>query len=194
MAKSKWYSDGVPATDPAKEAVKAAKTLQEKVKAEEIREGRIEQIMAVMMQFADKRGEPTWNRHVRKAFAASWKITDAQVKALSSEASKRVKSWVEDPEEVRRNVGVLLDNGLRKTMANQDWNNAAKLSLVALKMTDGPTKVELTVKTKQPTPADAAQAVKDLFGVRVSNAEDLEGTVIGETEPADGDPKGSSEE
>lgn len=155
---------------PTKEAL--VRLEQDKIKAAELKESRIEQIAGLMRQFADSQGKPVWTRAVRKALAAAWKMQDWEIKKLSAIASKRVRAEVNDPEEVRRNVGVVLDTGLRTTLAKGDWNNASKLASVALKMTEGPIQVEITAKTavRQPTPADAAQAVREVFGVRVSNS------------------------
>ena len=124
-----------------------------------------------MRQFCDSKGNVLWTRKLRLALGKSWGLTDRQVRDLSNEAHRRVCEEVDDPESHRRNVGSVMLDGLAHCKANKDWKTAAVVSTVILKMADGPVKIEVSVETKQPTPADAARAVREMFTDRVENDE-----------------------
>ncbi len=168
-----WSGDGGPCTTPEKEAAKAAKTEQERIAAEDLKESRIEQIMSLMRQVATKTGAPTWDTKIRKALAVQWKMEDKKVRVLSNEAHKRVIAEAKGQEagSIQRNTLLGLDEGLRTTFSKKDWKSFAVLGELGRKITEGPVQVEVSVKAKEPTAADGALAVREMFGVRVTNEE-----------------------
>lgn len=168
------FSDGVPCTDPDKEAAKAAKTEKDKIAATSLKEERIEQIMSIMRQVATKSGAPTWNKKVSRALAMGWGLTNKNVTNMACEASNRIRAEVlgtAPPGEVlslRDNLLHALQKGILQVAGTNDTKAMAVYGPIIAKITDGPTRVEVTVKTKEPTPVDAAAAVTEMFGKKVS--------------------------
>lgn len=184
-----------PKNPKASEAAKAREarlgemTEQEKAAARDLKEARIEEIVKIMRPFAIN-GKLTWTRDVRLDLGALWGLSDAEVRRLSAEASKRIREDVDDPDELRRSAGEVILDQLAVAHSKNNVKDIALLAALVIKMADGPgQRIDISVETKQPTPSDAAQAVKEMFGVRVSNDKELT-----ESEPTDSDPKGPAEE
>ncbi len=195
VPRSKIFSDGVPATDPAKVA---KNTEKEKAAAKAIRQSRIETIADMMRQFQSG-GQLTWTRKVRLALGKAWDLNDDQMMVLSGEAHKIVELEVDDPQSIRRNVGAVMQDALVDCHNKKDHKGAAIVSTVMIKLAEGAAKkVEVTVELKQPTPADASRVMQEVFGNRVLKLEDTENRSIADTgaeaEPADSPPKDPSDD
>lgn len=162
-------------------------TEAEKVADKALREGRIEQIAEIMRECYGADGKTLWTRKLRLQLGREWGLTDQQTQKLSGEAHKRVTSEVDNPEELRRTVGIAVMDGLALAFRKKDWKAVAALGALGIKMADRVQKIEVTIETKQPTPADAARAVAEMFGTKVSNFDECEKESPGGTEPA-GDP------
>ncbi len=164
--KSKWFSDGVPATDPDKPPAKIVPR-RPSMSVKDIKEQRIEQIAGLMRQMATKQGKPLWDRKIRQSLGKSWNLSDVEVRKLSAEASKRVAADVTNSEEITNFVGAAFADAMAFTFAKKDWRNMVALMGVGLKLAQTPVKVEIEVQAKQPTPADAAEAVRKAFGDKI---------------------------
>jgi hypothetical protein len=204
VPRSKNFSDGVPATDPDKVAKAAKNTEKERASARALKESRIETIAGMMRQF-QVGGQLTWTRKIRLGLGKAWGLNDNQMMVLSGEAHKIVALEVDDPESIRRNVGAVMQDALVDCSHKKDHKGAAIVSTVMIKLAEGAAKkVEVVVELKQPTPADAARAMQEVFGTRVLKLEDTETRSIadnsellgdtGEAESADSAPEDPSED
>jgi hypothetical protein len=175
-------------------------TPKQKIDEKDLKEARIEHIVDMMRPCIDKAtGQLTWTRKIRKALAASWGITDVEIRRLSSEASARVSEDVDDPEELRRTVGEGMLDSFADALRKKDIKNLVAIGQVMLGMADKSAKrIEVEVTIKQPSAADAALAVREMFGVRVSNDSSTEGAdpVVDPrgAQPDDSAPPGSTED
>lgn len=182
-----WSGGGGPCTTPGKEPPKTStKTEVEKVKAAGIKEDRIEFISAIMRLVCTSDGKRTWTRKAAQKLAAEWGMTLQQVYALSGEAHKRVKSEVNDPEAIRRDTGSAWYIGLCKAIADNKLSDLAKFVALGDQLTKGPVQVEVSVKAKEPTAADAAQAILDMFPKKIKSEDAEPADSIGD---AGGTPK-----
>ncbi len=149
-----------------------SQTEQERIADKDLKEARIEEIVKIMRPMAIN-GKLTWNRDVRKDLAALWGLTDHDIRRLSAEASKRIREDVTDPDELLRSAGeVLLDN-LAYAHNKRNVKDIVALTGLVMKLAEGSVqRIEVTVEAKQPTKADAARAMENIFGKRVSNADE----------------------
>lgn len=133
-------------------------------------EQRIAHIMDMMRRWEWKRGKSAGD------LATTWGLAVSTVEELSSEASKRVRAEVTDPERVSGTVGSALSKVLHDSMDDGDRKSVIDASKAWAQIVGAmaPQRVDVTARG-EPTPADAQRILKRKFAQRPDRVGDDDG-------------------
>lgn len=133
-------------------------------------EQRIAHIMDMMRRWEWKRGKSAGD------LATTWGLAVSTVEELSSEASKRVRAEVTDPERVSGTVGSALSKVLHDSMDDGDRKSVIDASKAWAQIVGAmaPQRVDVTSRG-EPTPADAQRILREKFAVRPDVASEDDG-------------------
>lgn len=107
-----------------------------------------------------------WRRgKTGKPLADLWGVSEAAVRRYAAEASRIVRSEVQDPEEVGRTVCAALEQVLREAVADKDRRNAIQAAQVWATISGAKAAERLDINAGvAASPADARRIMREQFG------------------------------